>query len=170
MSRRRIVLATFGSLGDLHPFVAIARELARRGEQPVVASFPEFREAVEAASIEFAPMRPDMARFGDKTTIMEKLVDPWRGPEYLVRGMFMPYLRESYEDLARACRGADLLLTHPLALTGPLIAQKQGLRWASAALSPMTQFSALDPSLFPAAEWMLWVRRLGVTPYRWIFS
>ena len=107
MTGKRIVLATFGSLGDLHPYVAVARELLRSGHRPVIATFAEFREPVEASGIDFAPVRPDMARFGDRTAIMERLVDPWRGPEFLVRGMFMPHLRESYEDLARACLGAD---------------------------------------------------------------
>jgi UDP:flavonoid glycosyltransferase YjiC (YdhE family) len=167
---KRIVLATFGSLGDLHPYIAISRELARRGHRPVIATFEEFRENVEAAGVGFAPMRPDMTRFGDKAAVMERLIDPWRGPEFLVRGMFMPYLRESYEDLERTCRDADLLVTHPLALTGPLLAQKLGLRWASSGLSPMTMFSAIDPSLFPAAAWLLGVRKLGVAPYRWIFN
>jgi rhamnosyltransferase subunit B len=83
--------------------------------------------------------------------------------------MFMPHLGESYEDLERACRGADLLVTHPLTFAGPLLAQKTGLPWASTALSPMTMFSAHDPSLFPAASWMLWVRKLGIAPYRWVF-
>ena len=45
----------------------------------------------------------------------------------MVRRMFIPHLRESYDDLARACRGADLLVTHPLAFAGPLLAQKDGL-------------------------------------------
>src|SRR5262245_4846279 len=166
---KRIVFATFGSLGDLHPYIAVARELLRRGHSPLIATFAEFREPVAASAVDFAPMRPDMAGFGDRTAIMERLVDPWRGPELLVRGMFMSHLRESYEDLARACRGADLLVTHPLAFTGPLLAQKQGLRWASTALSPITMFSAFDPSLFPAAAWMRWARRLGVGVYRLVF-
>lgn len=170
MTGKRIVFATFGSLGDLHPYVAVARELAARGHRPLIATFEEYRENVESAGVGFAPMRPAMAGFGDKTAIMEKLVDPWRGPEFMVREMFMPHLRESYEDLERACRGADLLVTHPLTFAGPLLAQKTGLPWASTALSPMTMFSAHDPSLFPAASWMLWVRKLGVAPYRWVFG
>jgi rhamnosyltransferase subunit B len=169
MTGKRIVFATFGSLGDLHPYVAIARELNRRGHRPLIASFAEFRETVEAAGVEFAPMRPDMAGFGDKTVIMHKLVDPWRGSELMVSTMFMPNLRESYQDLARACRSADLLVTHPLAFAGPLLAQKEGLRWVSTALSPMTLFSAIDPPLFPAAPWMGWARRLGVAPYQLLF-
>jgi UDP:flavonoid glycosyltransferase YjiC (YdhE family) len=169
MTGKRIVFTTFGSFGDLHPYIAIARELTRRGDRPLIASFAEFREAVEAAGIEFAPVRPDMAGFGDLAAIMQKLVNPWRGPEFLVRGMFMPHLRETYEDLARACRDADLLVTHPLAFAGQLLAQKEALRWVSTALSPMTLFSAIDPPLFPAAPWMRWARRLGVAPYRLLF-
>ncbi|MGH8700041.1 MAG: glycosyltransferase, partial [Burkholderiales bacterium] len=169
VSGKRIVFATFGSLGDLHPYVAVARELVRRGHRPLIASFDEFCGAVEAAGVEFAPMRPAMSAFGERTAIMEQLIDPWRGPELMVRTLFMPNLRESYQDLARACRRADLLVTHPLAFSGPLLAQKEGLRWVSTALSPMTLFSAIDPPLFPAAPWMRRVRRLGVAPYRLLF-
>jgi UDP:flavonoid glycosyltransferase YjiC (YdhE family) len=165
----RLVFATFGSLGDLHPYIAIGRELRRRGHRPAVASFPEFRENVEAAGVEFAPMRPDMARFGDKAALVERLVDPWRGPELLIRDMFMPYLRESYEDLSTACRGADLLVTHPLAFAGLLLAEREHLRWVSSGLSPMTMYSAFDPPLFPAAPWLMWSRKLGVAAYRCFF-
>ena len=169
MSSKRIVFATFGSLGDLHPYVAIGHELVRRGHRPLIASFEEYRAAVVEAGIEFAPMRPAMSAFGERTAMMEQLFDPWRGPELMVRGIFIPHVHESYQDLARACRGADVLVTHPLAFAGPLLAQKEGMRWVSTALSPMTLFSAIDPPLFPAAPWMRWARRLGVAPYRLLF-
>ena len=169
MTGKRIVFATFGSLGDLHPYVAVSRELARRGQRPLIATFEEYRGAVETAGIEFAPMRPSMSVFGDKTAMMERLIDPWRGPELMVREMFMPRVRDSYRDLADACRGADLLVTHPLTFAGPLLAQKEGLRWASTALAPMTLFSDIDPPLFPAAPVLAWARKLGVAPYRWMF-
>ena len=165
----KIVFATFGSLGDLHPYIAIAQELKRRGHHPSIATFAEYREAVEAAGVGYSPMRPDMGRFGDQAAMMGRLIDPWRGPGLMVRELFMPHLAESYEDLARACDGADLLVTHPLTFTGPLLAQKERLRWASSALSPLTMYSAIDPPVFPAAPWMQWARRLGVAPYRLLF-
>ncbi|MBI2296803.1 MAG: glycosyltransferase [Betaproteobacteria bacterium] len=170
VSGKRIVFATFGSLGDLHPYLALAQELKRRSHRPLIATFEEYREPVAAAGIAFAAMRPAMAGFGDPRAIMERLVDPWRGPEHMVRKIFMPHLRESYEDLARACEGADLLVTHPLAFTGPLLAEQRGLRWVSTVLSPMSLFSAIDPPLFPAAAWLRHVRKLGVAPYRLVFS
>ena len=165
----KIVFATFGSLGDLHPYIAVARELKRRGHVPSIATFAELRDAVEEGAIGFAPMRPERGRFGDAPAVMAQLVDHRRGPELMVREIFMPHVRDSYEDLARACAGAGLLVTHPLAFAGPLLAQKEGLRWASTALSPMTLYSAIDPPVFPAAPWMQWARALGVAPYRLLF-
>jgi UDP:flavonoid glycosyltransferase YjiC (YdhE family) len=169
MKGKRIVFATFGSLGDLHPYIAVALELKRSGHRPLIATFEEYRDNVESGGIGFATMRPGMAGFGDKSAVMAKLIDPRRGPEIMVREMFMPHLRDSYADLARACQGADLLVTHPLTFAGPLLAQKEGLRWASTALSPMTMYSAIDPPVFPGAPWMQWARSLGVGPYRLLF-
>jgi UDP:flavonoid glycosyltransferase YjiC (YdhE family) len=169
MTGKRIVFATFGSLGDLHPYIAVARQLGQRGHRPLIASFEEHREAVEMAGVEFAPMRPALSAFGERAAMLEQLFDPWRGPELLVRRMFIPHVRDSYQDLARACRSADLLVNHPLAFAGPLLAQKEGLNWVSTALSPMTLFSAIDPPLFPGAPLLHWARRLGVAPYRLLF-
>lgn len=168
MNSKRIVFATFGSLGDLHPYIALARELKAGGHRPVIATFDAYREAVEAAGVEFAMMRPNTAGFGDQAAVMEQLMCPWRGPEYLMH-MFMPHIRESYEDLERAAAGADVLVTHPLAFAGPLLAEKHGVRWVSTVLAPLSLFSAMDPPLFPGAPWLEYVRMLGVEPYRFVF-
>jgi hypothetical protein len=53
MTAKKIVLATFGTLGDLHPFIAVALQLRKRGHRPVIASWPDYREKVEAEGIEF---------------------------------------------------------------------------------------------------------------------
>ena len=61
---KRIVFATFGSLGDLHPYIAVARELIGRGHQAVIATFDAHRQAVESAGVAFAAMRPHTASLG----------------------------------------------------------------------------------------------------------
>src|SRR4051812_5977315 len=100
---KRIVFATFGSLGDLHPYVAIARELKRRGHRPLIVTSDVHREAVESEQIAFAPMRPHAADVGDPAELVRKLFHPTRGPEYLIRELVMPYVRNAYEDLDRVC-------------------------------------------------------------------
>src|SRR5215471_7432059 len=137
----RVVFATFGSLGDLHPYIAIARELKRRAHAPVIATFDALRDAVEAAGVEFAALRPSLHRFGDRTSVMRRLVHPRRGPEVLVRELFMPHLRETYEDLESVAADADLLVNHPLVFVGPLLAEKRGLPWVSTVLAPLSLFS-----------------------------
>jgi rhamnosyltransferase subunit B len=38
MTARRIALTTLGSLGDPHPYIAIARTLGARGHEAVIAT------------------------------------------------------------------------------------------------------------------------------------
>lgn len=55
----RVVITTWGSLGDLHPYLAIALELQRRGHEAVVATSPCYREKVESLGLRFQSVRPD---------------------------------------------------------------------------------------------------------------
>ncbi len=58
---RRIVLTTFGSLGDLHPFLALGLGLRDRGHEPIIATSECYRAKVEALGLGFRPVRPDAA-------------------------------------------------------------------------------------------------------------
>jgi hypothetical protein len=60
VSGKRIVFCTFGSLGDLYPLLALAREMKYRGHSPVVATSPAYRTLIEAEKIAFHPVRPDV--------------------------------------------------------------------------------------------------------------
>jgi rhamnosyltransferase subunit B len=58
-SGRRIVLTTVGSLGDLHPYVAIALGLQARGREAILATGACYRRKIEALGIGFRAVRPD---------------------------------------------------------------------------------------------------------------
>jgi hypothetical protein len=169
-SPKRILISTFGSLGDLHPYIAIALELKRRGHTPVIASFDLHRPVVVAAGLEFSALRPGLEVFGSIESVAQKLFGSWRGAEYMVREIFMKHLRDSYADTLAAAHGADLLVTHPLTFTARLVAEHQGLPWISTVLAPLNLFSAVEPPLYPAGAWLQGVRRLGVGPYRFAFG
>jgi len=166
----RILLATIGSLGDLHPYVAVARALKARGADPVVASAPEYRADVEGAGIGFAPVGPGFSHFGDYRTLLQRLFDARHGTRFLIREVVMPLLRRTYDDLARAAEGASLLVSHPLTLPLPIVAQQKRLPWAATVLAPANFLSTWDPPLIAGAEWMRGVRRLGRAPYRLLFG
>lgn len=45
---RRIVLTTFGFLGDLYPYIAVALGLQARGHQAIIATTRHYRLRIEA--------------------------------------------------------------------------------------------------------------------------
>lgn len=163
---KRIVFATVGSLGDVHPYVAIGKALLARGHRPVITTTDRYQALIEAEGIEYAPLRPAESQFGGLEAVAARLFDPWHGPSYLIREMVMPFVREQYEDITSASKDADLLVTHPLTVTGPLVCAKLGVPWISSVLAPASLMSAIDPPLIHPALWAELVRRLGVMPHR----
>jgi len=144
-------MATIGSLGDLHPYIALALEMKKRFIEPVIATSNIYRQKIESLGIEFHPLRPDMPEQGtpEYLAMVEGVVDPNRGMEYLFKGMLIPALRDMYEDLSAAIEDADLLVTHPIVLAGPPLAQKSRVPWVSTVLAPASIWSAFDPWVPP---------------------
>jgi rhamnosyltransferase subunit B len=166
----RFVFSAVGSLGDLHPYIAIGRALIARGHQAVVAAAPDYAAAVESAGVEFAPVRPGFADLGlDPQTLAAALFDARRGPERLIRSLVMPHVRSAYDHQWRAAMGADLLVSHPLAVTMPLLALRRQLPWVSTVLAPLSLMSCEDPPTLAPAPWLRKLRGLGAPTYRWLF-
>jgi rhamnosyltransferase subunit B len=158
----RIILTTFGSFGDIHPYMAIALELQRRGHQPVIATSELYREKILGAGLNFVPIRPDIPPPQEQDQgLMEKVMEPKSGPKFLLNEVILPGVRESYEDLLALVVGADLLVTHPINFAGPLVARKTGIAWISTVLAPMSFLSVYDPPVPPFWYWMAHLYALG---------
>lgn len=151
----RIVLTTHGSLGDLHPYLAIALGLKARGHRPVIATSEYHRRTIKAADLEFHAIRPDIT-FTDKER-HRQLNEPKRGLEREVREVMLPALRMMYEDLLEAVHhdgGADLLISQLLIFAAPIIAEQTGIRWVSTELQPGAFISAYDPPVLAPIPWL----------------
>ncbi len=158
---KSIVLTTFGSYGDLHPYMALAKGLQARGHDVLLATSGLYREKVEAQGIPFHPVRPDLPEPGELEKIAARVYHPRRGTEYIIRELLLPHLRASYDDLTEAVRGASLLVSHAITYAAPLVAEQQKIRRALVILSPLIFMSKYDfPVLAPAPE-LRHVRRLG---------
>ncbi|HEX3748227.1 MAG TPA: nucleotide disphospho-sugar-binding domain-containing protein [Bryobacteraceae bacterium] len=164
MKSSRIVIATIGSLGDLHPCLALALELQRRGHRPVISTTPFYAARVQELGLEFHAMRPDWSPAD--SDLIRQCEDLKSGPEILYRKMVLPQLPGTYEDLLAVARTADLLLAGELVYAAPLVSEKLKLPWASIILSPFSFFSAIDPSVMVNAPRLIHLRKLGVRPYR----
>jgi UDP:flavonoid glycosyltransferase YjiC (YdhE family) len=161
---RRIVLNSWGSLGDLFPCIALGRALQARGHS-VVLAVPEFyRSMVEAAGLEHADVGPEVDP--SDRALIAGVMDPMKGPEFLIRQVIMPALRTAHAQLREAARNADLIVTHPVAFAGPIVAEERRLPWVSTVLAPASLYSRIDtPVMLPFAA-AIALRRIGAWTMR----
>jgi rhamnosyltransferase subunit B len=146
----RIVLSNIGTLGDIHPLIAIALELKHRGHVPVMAVPAVFAAKILPLGLEFHAVRPDIDP--ENTLMAEMIYDVRKGTERGLREFLFPVLRQTYADLLDAAtkpERADLMLLGELNYAGPLVAEVTGIRWASYVLAPLSFFSAFDPPVLP---------------------
>jgi UDP:flavonoid glycosyltransferase YjiC (YdhE family) len=146
----RIVLTTFGTLGDVHPLIAVAIEMRRRGHTPVLAVPEIFRAKIEPLGLEFAKVGPTLNP--DDPQQVADLMDIHKGTERTLREVLFPAIRQSYDELLAAVQtggGADLMLAGELTYQAPVVAEVTGVRWASYVLAPLSFFSAYDAPVLP---------------------
>ena len=164
----RIVLCTFGSLGDLHPYLALGAGLRARGHRPAIATSGFYRERVEAEGLDFIPIRPDLGEVGNIEDFIRQAVDLKTGSEFVVTKLVLPHLRTSYDDLLAGAGDADLFVGHPLTYAVALVAETLGRPWMGCALAPLSLFSACDASTLPPLAPLLGTRQLSPFWFRQI--
>jgi rhamnosyltransferase subunit B len=150
----RFLLTTLGSLGDLHPYIAVGIGLRERGHTVTIASSEIYRAKVEGEGLLFRPLRPDLPDFTGDTEIWRRIMHPRTGPEFVFRKLIMPWLDQSFEDTVEAARDADVLVGHMIAFATPTVAEHLKKPWISIALQPSILLSALDPPVISGATFL----------------
>lgn len=159
----RLVFACIGSLGDLHPMLALAVEAQQRGHSAAVAAAPFYREHVERAGVEFRPLRPEIP---DDAARLSYFFHMSRGPGRLLRQVVFSAIRETHADLCAAVRGADALVVGELLYTAPIAAAGEGIPWMNVVLAPTSMLSATDPCVLAPAPFLHPFRKLGPWVHR----
>lgn len=149
----RIVITTWGSFGDVNPYLALGLGLRERGHDVVLCMPPFYEAVVRGEGLGFAPGAPDADPELDRD-LVRKCMHPRHGAEAIFREVLIPALGEAHAQLTAAVQGADLVVTHPAALAAPIVVEQQRLKWVSTILSPLNFMSAYDPILPPMAPWL----------------
>jgi len=162
----RILITTFGSYGDLYPYLAIGMELASRGHEVTIGTSAGYGPKIESEGLGFRPVRPDLDLVDPEK--MDCAFDARRGSEWVLRAV-SGVVRESYQDTLAAAGGVDLIVGHPITYSAPLVAEKLGIPWVSTDLAPITFFSAYDPPVFSPFPWLVHLRVFGPGFMRWLY-
>lgn len=155
----RVLLACWGSSGDLFPYLAIADRLRALGHTPVVATCATYGAVVAREGFAFRPLRPDLQP--DDPALLARIVDPRRGTEVVVRELIVPALRDSVADLEAAAADVDLVVSHPVTFAAPIVAERRRLPWLASVLAPLSFFSSYDFPVLPNAPGLAALRHLG---------
>ncbi len=140
----KILLTTYGSYGDLYPFIAMGKALIEFGHQVTLVTHFEYQEIVERFGIQFIGMKPSEKDFGSEEIWLAKVHDPDKGSNYLINDIILPYLEESYKLLELEIIKYDLVISHFLTFAAPLVAEKYKVPWLSCILQPSIFMSAYD--------------------------
>ena len=166
---KKVLLTTLGSLGDLHPYIAVGLGLRARGHTVTIATSEIYRAKIEGEGLRFAPVRPDMSHVIDDPEIMRRAVHPRTGTAYVVRELFLPWLEQSFEDTLAAARDADLIVGHPIAFATPTVAEYLKKPWVSVSLQPSAFLSVYDPPVISGAPLLTSLFKLGPGVTRFFF-
>ena len=155
---KSVVISTFGSLGDVFPYVAVAKELMERGVKVAIATTGDYQEMLAQHGVQSLEignrMRPMLEADPD---FGRKLMDQATGPQFVLQELVMRPLRPRYEQLLAATEGVDLIVTHTLAYHAILVARTRGIPFVSTILSPLNFWSKYDP---PAMNKILWLPKM----------
>lgn len=146
----KIVLSTFGSLGDIHPKIALGLELRNRGHKVIFNVMEAFREKFETLGFEISPLRPNLNP--EDRDLVRRLMDIRTGPKLMFNEILLPNLRPMYEDVMKAVEGADLIISGEIILPIKSVVEKTNIKWISTSLAPISFLSTDDPSIYPSAE------------------
>jgi len=155
----KIVLAPYGSLGDLHPFLALAVELNERGHEIRICSLEVYREKIELLGFDFLRMRPDISV--DDRELAKRIMDPKKGSEMMMRELMLPNLLPMFEDLMEATEGFDLLIPGEIVFPSHSVAEKRDMKLITTTLAPLSMLSVHEPNVYPGAEFLSYFNFLG---------
>jgi rhamnosyltransferase subunit B len=154
---KNVLIATIGSFGDLHPYLAIAIGLRDRGHNVSLASMRMYRDKVESEGIRFVEIPPDLSDLEHNEEKRRRAMHTFDGTRYVIEELFLPPIEEQYRILLEEARSADVTLGSTFALGLPLAAAKLGVPYLTSALQPAAIPSRYDAPLIPTVPFLIYL-------------
>jgi UDP:flavonoid glycosyltransferase YjiC (YdhE family) len=147
----KIVLTTVGTLGDLHPFIAIALALKERGHRPLMAVPEDHLAKVRAAGLDGVAILPSFDTIRQHMGLAEDAAvkRAMSNQVYMLEEVVLPWLTSSTEALSRVAADADVLVASLFVFGSPTVAEKDDVPLVSVILQPMALLSIHAPPHTP---------------------
>lgn len=117
----KVLILSFGTKGDIEPYIALARALDGAGHEAVLGTADGFADDVRGLGVDFMPVNSRMLE------VIQDVLPTMSGPKDLMRTLraMTQSMREGLDDQIRAVRRTrpDLIVYHPKTLGAPHLAE-----------------------------------------------
>jgi UDP:flavonoid glycosyltransferase YjiC (YdhE family) len=134
----RIVLATFGSRGDVQPMLALSLALKSAGHKVLLAAPPEKAQWAKELGCPFRPLGSNVTAFIDRMKDAHSLASGFRFTSYIRRE-----IATQFDVLPGILEGADLAVGASLVFGLATVADSMGIPY---------RFIAFTPQLLPSSH------------------
>ncbi len=132
-----IALLSFGTRGDVQPYVALGKALKARGHDVLLGAPDNFRDWVEGHGLPFHGLGFDMEAFLRSPEIRRVMAGNWFALAGVWREKIQPMVRNLFDATWEAGRDADMIVYHPKVTGAPDVAEATGARLACVAPIPL---------------------------------
>ncbi|MBS0187405.1 MAG: glycosyltransferase family 1 protein [Planctomycetes bacterium] len=157
----RILLATLGSAGDTHPYVAIGEELVRRGHAVAMLANPHFEGRIRSVGMDFLPL-------GEEADFLSVLHDPrlarqGESPYLVIEALFNKSIEPSYRAMQEAIATwkPDAVVRHHIMFAARWAAEPHRIPVLTGVLTPSMWFHPDEPMVLRSFLPFWVMRRLG---------
>lgn len=159
---KTFLLAAFGTMGDVLPFLQLGESLREAGQHVRMAIPPYYMPLAYARGLEAVPCRPAYSpeRVMQEADAFHQLEDKKLTLEESCQAVDRLELVAQCEDVLAACKGADFLVCSTLHYAGSLAHEQLGIPWAMASVTPWTfspRRTRPKPTTQEAAERPRWL-------------
>lgn len=133
MSAQQFIFVSFGSLGDVFPFLAIGKTLVDRGHQVTMISFDQHEQAARNVGLDYVPI----GRWAEvEARIATTDVNDWPRVVKILAQVMTDYMEETYSAIAQRAHSRTKLVAFAPALGARIASERLGLPLATIHLAP----------------------------------
>ena len=146
----RIVLSTWGSTGDIQPFLALSKRLSEEGHQVRVCTSEIYRNRFIERGVDFyavgAPF--DFSHLNQVMDVIVQIKNPLKSAILIATEGILYKADQWYEDCLKGMKGYDLAICHSADVPGQEAAIRNNLPWITVSYCPgfiKTRYEAPSP-------------------------
>ena len=147
----KIVLSTWGSTGDVQPFIALSERLLKAGHEVRVCASEMYRERFTQLGVDFyavdVPFDPERLNWAMDAVVQIK--NPLKSAIFIAKEGILYKAERWYQDCLKGMEGYDLAICHSADIPGQEAAIRHHLPWITVSYCPgfiKTRYDAPAPA------------------------